>query len=495
MPAPAHTLANRIAWILAATALALLVIVTGLRTRSALNAVNSAPGVHITSGCEEESMFAIWRQSHGEPVYFDSSEPPYSAAYFNWLFYWTYARVAPSDSSAESGAALIHNGRLLTLAGAVCGALLLGSLAWKLTEQQPPDIRLAGQAVAAFAFLGPLPGWWIATLRPDIWATALECAGLLLVIVLWRRHSGLTAFAAALCFYAAWAFKQNFVQGLGIALLFLLYRRQWKTAASLLTLSLIGWAVTLVTLGPDYRAALLSTVTTSHYSVSLGLEGLLASAVRCLPLAAAATCLAFLRPPENESSLIRDSRHLAFIGLPLSLAFSLATGCKLGAALNYYFSPMVFLAVLALVALTRIKSIIPAGLAALGISGLCAWQLLSGSLQLRASLADQTRARWELWQHAPAPRFSDDQILNLPWLNPGQPAYLTAFHYTDDRERGREFLHDGIGGLIQQGYFAALLLPDHITDTYDHAPLTGYQRGASAGGTTLWLRTPSSSNP
>lgn len=486
---------NRLFWMAAASAIIMLAVVTGLRTHSALKAIDSAPGVHITSGCEEESMFAIWRQSHGEPVYFDSSRPPYSSAYFNWLFYRTYGLVAPSGSSAESGAALIRNGRLLTLAGALCGALLLGSLSWKLTERQPPHVRMTGVAAAAFACLGPLPGWWIITLRPDIWAATLECAGLLGVIALWRRSPATTAVVAALCFYAAWAFKQNFVQGLAIALLFLLCRRQWKTAAGLLGLSVTGWAATLILLGPDYRAALLSTAATSHYSLSLGIQSLIASAVRCLPLVAAAACLPFLRTPEDESPLIRDSRQLALIGLPLSLAFSFMTSCKLGAALNYYFSPMVLLAVLALVAMTRSKAVLPATFALLGITALCGWLFLFGSLHLRASLAAQTRARWELLQHAPSPRFADDQPLNLPWLNPGQPAYLTAFHYADDRGRGRKFLHDGIGGLIQQRYFAALLLPDHITDTYDHASLSGYQRGASAGGNTLWLRTPLSSNP
>jgi hypothetical protein len=495
VPSPARFLSWSVAS-LAVAALVMVVLTTTLRTRSALAVIDISPGVNVTSGCEDESLHLLWRQAHGDPVYIDSSRPPFSAAYFNWLFYRSYGVVTPDSPAPGDVHALIRNARLLTLAGALCGTFALCLFAARLAPGQPAAHRLAAFALAAWVFLGPLTGWWIVTTRPDLWALAFECGGLLVVLSLWRRTPLTAALLAAVCFYAAWAFKQNFIQGLGCALLFLVVNRQWKSASLLLGLSVAGWSATAFVLGPEYRAALLSTVTSSGFSLAVGWDNFLGAVVRALPLILAAACLPFQPAPHGESTLARDSLRLAVIALPLSLAFSFATSCKLGAASNYYLTSTVFVGLLALVSLSRATTRpVFSGVPLLALIALSAGLLVTNKLQLRPHIIATTSDRWAVWENAPSPRYAHDQLLNLPWLNPGAPVYLTAFNYDDERAAGRSFAHDGIGGLIREGYFASLLLPDSVTDTYDHAPLHRYERGVSVAGLTLWSLTPPPSNP
>ena len=84
------------------------------RGRSAWQAAGVAPGVAITSGCEEESLFALWRAGHGQPVYLDTAHPPFAAAYFNWLFYATYSVPFRSTRPSADAADSIRESRLLT---------------------------------------------------------------------------------------------------------------------------------------------------------------------------------------------------------------------------------------------------------------------------------------------------------------------------------------------------------------------------------------------
>lgn len=472
---------------LAALTLTITVLTAVLRARSALQLTAVPPGVSVTSGCEEESLFAVWRVVHDQPLWLDLTRPPYASAYFNWLFYHSYGAITKIAVLRQGDPALVWSGRLFTLAGALLGAAALGAFARHLTSQCPQAIRLCAVTLGVYAFLGPLPGWWIVTIRPDIWAVTAECLGMIVVLLRWRAAPMFTALVAAACFYASWAFKQNFVQGLGIALLFLAWNRQWRATISLLGVMIVAWSLTLFVLGDEYRTALGATASASRFDFDQGWVNLLGAGVRCVPLLIPCLALLLFSRTPAHSSPVRDSFQFALIGLPLSLLFTFATSCKLGAATNYYFTPMVFLALLALVALTRIISLLPGSLALLASLALGSYVITSGSLQLEHQ-SIEAHERWTLWQDAPSPRYSQDQRLNLPWLNPGAPVFLIAFNYPDNRAAGRQFAHDGIGGLIRAGYFRSLLLPDFITDSYDGASLTGYQRGLSKAGVTRWER-------
>jgi hypothetical protein len=478
----------RVFSVLAALALTMIVATAVFRAQMAWHIAATGPGIAITSGCEEESFHTLWRQHHGLSVYSDPTQPPYSEAYFNWLFYQSYGAATKPFVTAQGDAALIRFGRLFTMAGTIIGAISLGLFGWHITGPNSLGTRLCAIVLTTFTFLGPLPGWWIVTVRPDLWATTLECLGLIALLLVWRRSALLVTTVTGSCFYAAWAFKHNYIQALSVSLLFLLWQRQWRTAASLLLFSLSTWSLTFLALGSDYRSVLLATTSANTFDLHLGWTNFSGALVRLVPLALPAICLLFMPASPNESQPIKDTLGLSRIGLPITLLLSFVGSCKIGAASNYFFTPMVFLTLLALIALARARSVVPPLLGLVPALALCGYLFLSPSLDLRPQ-ARTMATRWALWKDAPSPRYSEDRSLNLPWLNPGEPVFLTGFKYTSYREHGRIFADDGIGGLISQRYFATLLLPTAVSDTHDGASLDGYRRSGDAAGFTLWRRT------
>lgn len=458
------------------------------RGYAALQAASLAPGVAVTSGFEEESLFALWKAVHHQPVYTDAARLPYASAYFNWLFYRAYAPPVRAALQMTGDPGLPAAGRLLTAAGALAGVAILFLLLHRVLAGQPA----VAAALAAFVFFGPLVGWWAHTLRPDLWALALETGALAVLLAGYRRRPLGTAALLALLFYGAWSFKQTYVLGLGAALFFLLGRRQWRPAG-LLALGSIGlWLATFLLLGPDYRAAFLGTATSNVYYPALGFRNLGDMLVRSAPLWLLAGTLLCrpMRPAEHDrTSLAADARTLGLLGLLVALPLTFAGSCKLGAVSNYYFTAVVMLALLvaSLIATTGSRRLVGPGL------------LLAGALQLltllgyagQTDLSAQTGrlgAIWRVWQGQPEPRFSSLTNLNLPWLNAGSPPLVLAFNYNLERADGRTFESGGLGGLIDAGYFQTLLLPLDTQQKYDGGSLCHYRRGQTIGGLTLFHR-------
>jgi len=470
-----------------------LIYVTARRTLAAYAAASIAPGVAVTSGCEEESLFALWRVAHNQPVYGDTTVMPYSSAYFNWLFYQGYGAIAKITSKSMSDAAIPSVSRLVTLVGALTGATMLGLLGWRLLRPTGWEAGLAGAFLGAFCFLGPLPGWWICTVRPDIWAVTLEALGLVWFLFLQRDRPVLALLGSGVIFYGAWALKPNFIQGLLATILYLFAQRRWLQGFALGVGSALVYVLTLGLLGPTYRQSLLEAMTASNFFLSLAESNTLSAALRALPLGVLCVYAVFT-PHSPSTALASDLTRLALIGLPLAFAMAFLTSAKSGAAPNYFLTTTLLLTLGGLgLAANRPNPwplILSVGLAA-GLE----LALLFG--QGRIDLQDESSAlaqRWQLWVSAPEPRFSHDLRLNLPWLNPHSPPLVLAFNYPRDRALHRKFEADGVGGLISQGYFASLLLPSETTENYDGARLEHYQRGPSAAGYTLYLRPSASSN-
>jgi hypothetical protein len=73
---------------------------------------------------------------------------------------------------------------------------------------------------------------------------------------------------------------------------------------------------------------------------------------------------------------------------------------------------------------------------------------------------------------------------------------VLGFNYRIERAAGRSFEAGGVGGMIEDGRFASLLLPPATKDRYDSGNLLRYRAGATVGGMTLFHRVISpSSNP
>ncbi|HEY8995999.1 MAG TPA: hypothetical protein VIM71_15140 [Lacunisphaera sp.] len=485
-PAP---FASKAVILSAAACLALSLIVFFCRGTAAFQAAHTAPGIAVTSGYEEESWFALWRAIHDQPVYADTSRQPYASAYFNWLFYATYGAVTGPFAVHRGDATIPAAGRVFTALWALAGGAGLLLLFRRIIGEG----CLPAAGLAAMVFAGPLVGWWAHTVRPDVAALALECSALVILLLRPLRHWLANALLPALLFYAAWSFKQTYVMGLASALLFLAVRREWPPTVVLLVTSLVLWAATFLLQGPAYRAAFQSTASTNVYFLSLGLRSLGDMLMKTSPLwlLIAALGLRNKAPaPVLNTQLPRDTLLLGSLGLLVALPLAFVASCKLGAATYYHFTSSAMLAFVASGLLaTRRATAWPLTAALLLAAGLQALALVGMAGQV--SLADQSlrlSSLWTRWQTEPEPRFSHLTGFNLPWISPSSPPLVLAFNYPLDRERGRFFEHDGVGGLIAAGHFQSLLLPAETGDHYDGGSLRAYQRGITVGDMTLFRR-------
>src|SRR5512138_1441459 len=109
--------AQRTAWWLALACVVLSAAVFVRRGVEAWQAAGVPPGTAETSGCEEESFFALWRAVHDQPVFTDSTRLPFSSAYFNWLFYAGYRWPLLAAVATQGDEAIPRVARLTTAAG------------------------------------------------------------------------------------------------------------------------------------------------------------------------------------------------------------------------------------------------------------------------------------------------------------------------------------------------------------------------------------------
>lgn len=453
---------------------------------SAWRAADIVPGTAMTSGGEQESLFAVWRAIHGKPVYAHLTEVPYAAAYFNWLFYSTYAQPARVAMHLHGETAVSKVDRLVSMVGALGGAVLLSYLLWRVRKD---SVALAA-GVASFVFLGPLVGWWAHTIRPDIWALALEAAALVVLLVGYGKRPVATTLIAALLFYAAWAFKQTYIAGLGAAVLFLLVRRQWRSTAILVATSIVLWAMTFVALGPAYREGVLHAGSMGAFDLAIGWMNLSEMFKKTFPLWLLAAPAMFYRFEKSEAaSLEKDMRLLGRFGVAVTLPLAFVGSCKVGASSNYYFSLQLMLALLSIgpARVVSVKVVAPAAIATAVMLQLLVATGRVASIDMLPQ-AREHATTWAVWQKEPEPRFSVATAFNQPWLNPASPPFVLAFNYGLERAAGRAFASGGIGGLIETGYFRSLLLPATTAGEFDGGRLLFYTRGETVEGNLAIFR-------
>ena len=57
--------------------------------------------------------------------------------------------------------------------------------------------------------------------------------------------------------------------------------------------------------------------------------------------------------------------------------------------------------------------------------------------------------------------------LSLPWMNPAKQHFVIQTNYRWDKPRGMKMEGDGIGGLIDKGYFATIVIEGTTVDGSD----------------------------
>ncbi len=481
---------------------ALRVFVAGILACTALHAVRAywalqcsahAPGTAATSGFEWESLFAVFREVHGAPVFTNPAYSPFCSSYFNWLFYLSNGIVAKPLVAIFGDTAIPFAGRLFNFAGSIAGVFALGLLWEALRRDSQRTPRVVGWMLALFWGTGPLIGWWAFTLRPDVWAAALEAYGLVWIAMRRTSRFGWRALPAALAFFCAWSFKQTAVSGVVAATLFLLLEKDLRALMALVFGYTFAILLVFDLASPGYLAAFADLVSNNRYDSGVFHANLAGFLAKTAPLLVGVACWSLPVMRRDSAPPAPGAAHrvlrLGAIATVVSVILTLILTSKVGASTNYYFPVATALTLLAfgLIALRppSTLSLVASGTTALVIAG----ALIFGKAG-SVSMAPQLRnldARLSVFNRLEQPRWSSDPRLDLPWINLHSPTYILAYNYETDRTAGLSFERGGIGGVIERGELKSLMLPAGTGDTFDGHSLRRYRRVATLAGLSVFV--------
>jgi hypothetical protein len=411
-------------------------------------------------------MYSIWSYLQHQAIYVDPHRIPFSASYYNWAYYLLYGWAAKACLH------LMHLdivwlptiGRLITLGFALAAGGIFALARRDFKAPGSPLPRLTGCALWVIATLGPLVGFWAITMRPDMGALALECAGLYLVLRYVHGGNWLLVAAAALLFYGAWAFKQSQVTMLTGSVLALLLLKRRRAAFALSVIWCAAVAVTLVAGGPLYRESILFSQIHFPFTVSAGLVNLLRAEIKNPFLLLGVALAAVTGWRQIRWRAPQPVHTVLTVVILFSFGFALVTSSKTGANDNYYI-PAGWAVMLALALnweqmqrrwmLTglTVGSWIMAGSIALAVTGWTYYYDFRYQDVFHRMLAEKLR-------HLPGPIFSTDIYADLPWMHQDAPYFVVGFGYEYDRYAGVAPQAGGLEGLAQKGYFGTLIIDE-----------------------------------
>ncbi len=248
-----------------------------------------------------------------------------------------------------------------------------------------------------------------------------------------------------------------------------------------------AWGATLV-LGPSaYVNSIFMVEDVAVLSAAHGVSVLVNFASKFVPglLGAAAIALVLARSGRLAAAW-RDDEALAFAtaGILAGALLVAATTPRVGSSESYYFIVAYFLALFVLAGLRSLTvkgtdrrlvlGALSLGWAVQGVAVIAVLGGLAGVLSVRPTHEHMMRNKACLDTLAP-PLYVADIYLSLPWMTPGTPPFVLGYGYEAMRAAGRTMERGGVGGLIEDRYFAALALPLSTKDTFDGAGLDGYR--------------------
>lgn len=419
------------------------------------------PYMMVTTGGEEDSIFAIWKFTQHQAVYSDPHRIPFAGSYFNWGYYYFYGSIAKVWLN------LLHLDiiwipticRLISLAF----TLAAGGIFWFALRKFVVNGFFANRAMAGawclIATVSPLIGFWSITTRPDIGALTFETAGMYMMLCFLRKPQDRMVIASALMFYAAFAFKQSSVTMLAGTVMALLLLKRWR--ASIL-LSSIWWILVIVTLasgGPIYRDCVLFAQAHIEMSAKLGLGYAFMACLRNPFLFLGLATIPLLRWRKNDSQAVDPIEVTLRLVVLFSFCFALVTVCRLGN--THYFIPAGWAAMLCFALISERMN----GHLKLAGIAVCSWLLIAGIVRGHIIYGDDYRysnrvhlAVKEKLSHLPAPVFVSETYANLPWVQPFEPHFVLAYAYDYDRAAGVPYEDGGWEGLAGAGYFGTIVM-------------------------------------
>jgi hypothetical protein len=496
-------------WVVVASGVGTLIVLGLFAMRLMSNVSLFEPLQLQTSGFEQESLYAIWKYINGRDVYTFTHEIPYTFSNFNWFYYVFYGSITGLilDVFGLADAWLPTITRLITVLGAAVGALIayrtmIGLAAVQRTDVSRVDVLALGLSV--LVFFGPLAGFWAMTTRPDIWSTAIEALLIIGFLRLYPASAMKATLWALILGYGAWAFKTvdiTVAMGVGV---FLLWGRHWL-AAGVLAFGTLGSWVATYGLGTDaYQFSMLGAHQSIVFAIDQGLRNVANFTIKMLPVLLPILALVWLcfRQSALRSKISKDwELQFLIIATICSMTVSLLGSFKVGGAENYFFTPSLVLALLFYKAwsMAGIRDLISdtgirlVGLALIGgwlLTGAATASVISGinGVISQRPMHERAMQMAPCLRELPAPVFINDMFLALPWISSSDQHFLLSFYYHSDRAAGRSFEADGVGGLINQGYFNSLVLENPI-DEFDGASLSGYHlRPETCGGWVVYVK-------
>lgn len=488
-------------------ALFAMLLLMGLRLSHSISF--DIPLQFITSGDEQSSLFSIWKYANGFTVFVDPTRSPYSMSFFNVLFYFSYGEWL-SFWQAQLGlsdAWLPTITRTFTLLGILTGwALLTITLRSISQEFDSRCDSLPGPVAllcAAVIFIGPLMGFWAFTVRPDGWAFVFEVFGVLILIKTYGRNKNLAVTLTATAFFIGWMFKQSAISAVCGVGLFLLFEREWRVLL-LYCFVFLGLCFSVIFGGDDvYRQSLFFSKIDLVYSPMHALKVWANAAAKTLPI-----CLPLLI---GIYALVRDAgfrkRFLSkwicrffLFGLIASGSVILVLSLQDGSAENYTFAPIMFAAGFLLSSLLCMPEspvllkvlrrtwvgaatlhVVLCLLVVTGFTG-----VVDAASKNNSTLVSTAKCINKLQK----PFFVQDTYLSLPWMTESAEPFVLSFLYDRARKNNIPLQQGGIGGRIQAGGFATLVLSTNMRgDGYDGANLKNYRlQPTSCGHLYIWSR-------
>jgi len=461
-----------------------------------------------TRGGEFETVYSIWLYVQGLTVYRDPGKIPFIASFYNWMFYVSYGEIVRFFLWVLSleDAWLPTITRLTTLGGCVIGTVVSSQIYIKhscITDR--PFVLIAG-SFSVLTFLGPLVGFHGISTTSDIWAMVITIVGISYFMTNYPKFPLRSTLVTCLFSYLAWSFKQNFLYLPATVGFYLLFRKDWMNAALLAVVPIIAFGITMVIGGPDYRHILAFTDTARPFSWGDILKLLLMNvSVKVLPLLCAllVSFWIFLRNREILFSLKKKLSNrpeliVPFIGCIVSLLEGVFTSGFLFSSENHYFSFLLFANFSVLILLQHLSENSSISVSSIGVLGI-GWLgnfLAVGSVLLGINgmvsvrpFHDNLVIAKNCFPEIREPVYFENPYLALPWMTPATQHFVTNFNYATDRAMGIEKEGNGIGGLIDRGYFNTIMLSGSHPGVFDGSAMKKYRKDDTCAGFSLYRRT------
>ena len=441
----------------------------------------------ITSGDEQSSLLAMWKVVYGQPVYHDRFQIPYDSILYNWLFYVFYGTIIKIELALFSlGDAWIPTlGRMITLSAVAAIVFIAYRSFLRALDRRVDEFRMLAAAFAIYVAAGPLIGFWAVTVRPDILAFAFDAASAAVFLAFYprRRWTALLLFVGFS--YLSWSCKQSNVYSMGAAGLFLLIRRQWVMAAALAAGMTAAFAVTLGVGSPTYVGNMLFSGYPLEFIASHGLDILKNWLSKTSPSLVLCVVVIVMTRRQLWSDLWRDDTILfSALGVLMTGILAGVASIQSGSGENYYFMCTFYMAIFGIAMVGRAvpQSRLPMVLIVNTVGWISLIAAIMFPLSGKAGVVD-VRDHARIYDKIPAclvglphPMFSDSTILSMPWITGNLDPFVLSYTYQKERAMGKIFAENGVGGLINKGYFPVLILSQN-TDSpeYDGASLAAYR--------------------